>query len=315
MLNDKKFFFIVGTGRNGSQVLREVLNINRDVYVNPETHFLPLFFSKDLDGLYQVEDILTCLKKMGSKEANWLQVLANKSRRSQTVIEFENKVLRYFSGRNAKLSEIFSVITSVGSHYSAEFHGDKTPFYGLYADRLKETFPQCKFIWLVRDLSAVAESMQRHRGFQKYLEHDSFDPELCHAMVVDREVSERRYITENYLQFATAIESRIKQALLPFSEDTLIVDYSWFCRRPYETLEQLYQFLGIRRNEFALRVGSAIVECKENRDLAPSWVDLKASKSPAFRCCSYTSEAVETRFPILGNGYQLLRKCLKRIQI
>ena len=54
------FLFIVGTGRCGTQMLRNILNCNSAIRVLPETHFIPTLYDKfgleeiSYDDFYEV---------------------------------------------------------------------------------------------------------------------------------------------------------------------------------------------------------------------------------------------------------------------
>ena len=165
-------FFIVGTGRCGTQMLRNVLHSWKNVRILPETHFIiPLFNrygTSDItidEFLYVVDNIYS---QRGEKFVYGILKHANIEPQDymRNFRQFVEK--RKISGGVRHFTEAFFEFL-----YGTDILiGDKTPHYGIHADIIKRFWPSAKIIHIYRDGVQVARSMTKHGGFIKLIKRN-----------------------------------------------------------------------------------------------------------------------------------------------
>lgn len=156
-------FFIVGSGRSGSTLLRIILAAHPSVCIPPETHFiLPLVDSFPIDRPLAAEQVRAALR-----------VITEHYRWPDLKIPTE-ELFREFEGREEPmLCDILSfVYDRLARREDATTWGDKTPPYIKIVPRLATLFPQARFIHLIRDGHDVARSFQTTGWYGPWL-HDN----------------------------------------------------------------------------------------------------------------------------------------------
>jgi hypothetical protein len=140
-------FFIIGSGRSGSTLLRSILCNNVDIFIPPESYVLPktisLFIKKNYlswDKLVgQIIDMFQSHKEFYTWEIN-IRPLAKK------ISNVPNR------DRN-----LFFIIDSIYKCYGRANSpgrsrwGDKTPSNTLNLNLLSLAFPNCRYVNLIRD--------------------------------------------------------------------------------------------------------------------------------------------------------------------
>lgn len=149
-------FCIVGTGRCGTTLLREMLNTHPDVFVFAETHWIPKMYEcfgeqpADLDALVSI--VRRTLHVTGLPvtpiDVHRLEESLGGAR-TLTVREFCDRLGKLAAAENGKAT-----------------WADKTPDYGPHMETLQRLWPECRFIHLIRNGAAVACSMSRHPGYR-----------------------------------------------------------------------------------------------------------------------------------------------------
>ncbi len=163
--------FVVGTGRSGTNMLRDLLNLHPQVYIPQETHWLPKMHEFFGGGRYPCEDFVDIVERTFyhdgmsmidyiledfemTKPELWERVAAVLPDRAHTTVEEVNRAI-YEELARAKGKHVW---------------GDKTPEYGFYMGLIRELWPEARFVHVVRDGRDVALSMSRHEGFQRMVE-------------------------------------------------------------------------------------------------------------------------------------------------
>ena len=170
MLNNAPFF-IVGSGRSGTTLLRLMLTGHSRLHILPETWFIrPLVQSLPLDVILTPSQVNEAVKIIvGHYRWPDMEIAGE---------DFEQWVALLVK---PKLSDIIGLIYQ---HHLAragkQRFGDKTPNYFAIIPQLSELFPGSRFIHLIRDGRDVAIS-SIDAGWARYYERSSFPWSLAMA--------------------------------------------------------------------------------------------------------------------------------------
>jgi hypothetical protein len=252
-----KLFFIVGTGRCGTQMVRNILKTWADIKILPETHFiLPLYNrygTKDITFEQFIEVVDNIYSQDGQKFIHGILADAKngydsyKSAFQSFVIE---KKLR---GNVRAFTEAFFEFL-----YGESFiFGDKTPHYGIHAGIIKKLWPEAKFIHICRDGVDVAHSMLGHGGFIKLISRNIAPGDIDEYMY-GKEMAmaaERRISIEESLPYWEIAILETEKALLPFQEnsDYIKVKYEDIVFKPKSEVTKLAKFLEVDNDNKALK--------------------------------------------------------------
>lgn len=155
---DRQPFFIIGSGRSGSTLLRTLLSQHRSVCIPPETHgALP----NAVKQYYRLGRV--------SWTETYVAVLGEFFRHPR--FKFWGLSFGQLSEKLAKTppsqQSLSHIIETVFQEYAGQkglaFHtwGDKTPFNTLRIKWLDRLYPQARYIYLLRDPRAVVSSYLR----------------------------------------------------------------------------------------------------------------------------------------------------------
>lgn len=149
-------FCIVGTGRCGTTLLWRMLNSHPDIFIFRETHWLPKMYeffgmtscnTSDLINIFLRTTHITGDLVVPLDRRQLMEIFRGKIKTH--VAEFYNKIGSYFATRDNK-----------------KYWADKTPDYGYFMQLIQTLWPECKFIHIVRNGLAVAQSMSTHDGYR-----------------------------------------------------------------------------------------------------------------------------------------------------
>lgn len=151
-------FFIIGSGRSGTTVLRLMLNMHREIRVPRESGFLiPLMEALPCDrGLSDRE--LESAFEIVRRHGRWPDWECSDEKLRQAIFAEPQSSLA------AVIDRIFRACSGMGSK---TWWGDKTPKYSLVVPSLAALFPSSKFIHLIRDARDVYVSMRNAGWFEK----------------------------------------------------------------------------------------------------------------------------------------------------
>ena len=156
-------FFIVGSGRSGSTLLRIILAAHPSVCIPPETHFiLPLVKSLPVGRPLTPVQI-----------GDAVRIVTEHYRWPDLELPAED-LAREFGGRDdATVGELLaSVYDRLAGREGATIWGDKTPPYIKIVPELASLFPGARFIYLIRDGHDVTRSFQTTGWYGPWL-HDN----------------------------------------------------------------------------------------------------------------------------------------------
>jgi hypothetical protein len=149
----EKPIFIIGVHRSGTTLLRYMLNSHPDIYIPPESDFIPRFFQRNQNNILTEREIDLLLKTIFTK---YRFVREWKGAPPDVEIFMCNE--RTLSGFLNKLYQVYA------QQYNAHRWGDKTPIYSSYVSLLDAIFPNAQFIHVIRDGRDVAISMLERWG-------------------------------------------------------------------------------------------------------------------------------------------------------
>ena len=244
-----KPFFIVGTGRCGTQLLRNILKMWCNVRIMPETHFIvPLYNrygTKDITFEQFIEVVDNIYSQGGHKFIHGILADAKKGYDNYKS-GFQSFVTeRDLSGNIKDFTEAFFEFL-----YGADFiFGDKTPHYGIHAKIIKDLWPDAKFIHIYRDGIDVAHSMLGHGGFKKLISED-VPPKAIDEYMYGRKMTEppkRTILIEESLKYWEVAFINIKSSLdeLKNKNDFIEVRYEDLLLYPVNEIFRIVSFLEI----------------------------------------------------------------------
>lgn len=178
-------FFIVGSGRSGTTLLRLILSSHSEVTIPPETWFImPLVKEIPIDT-YLTENEIDLSFKIITTHYRWPDMGIDTD-------EFHDKLKK---NRNIKLKDIIDIVYD---HYlkmeNKSIWGDKTPPYIKILPELISLYPEARFIHLIRDGHDVAMSFYKLQWKGRWLANnvtewnDSIDKyiEYKRTKIIDR---------------------------------------------------------------------------------------------------------------------------------
>jgi hypothetical protein len=161
-------FFVVGTGRCGSRLLRDILNLHESFYVPTESHWIPTMYefygstSNPFDAYVDIVERTCFVEGMPTIDVMLRDVGCGKDAFYRAVRQ------RLGDPTPVDLVSLNEAIyRSLAELKRKPLFGDKTPDYGFYMSLLQRLWPESRFVHIVRDGRDVARSMSRHPGFRR----------------------------------------------------------------------------------------------------------------------------------------------------
>jgi len=165
--NSMPLFFVVGTGRCGTSLFRNLLTRHPDVYIPQETHWIPILYN--FFGFRQVSASAIFRVMEEIYMAKGLTALQRIIRQNKLETEeFKKTFLESLShSQTWNLADFMSRFYQVlAERNGAYICGDKTPDYGCCMTLLQTLWPHVKFIHIFRDGRDVALSMSQVLSFR-----------------------------------------------------------------------------------------------------------------------------------------------------
>jgi len=150
--------FIIGCGRSGTTLLRELINQCEDIFVLKESAFIPYLYKQrkdygDFSTAEYRERFISDLKsfKRTSKDT---AIDIFEMNEDQLKEKLEEVAPTNYTGALHKLFE------ATARNNNAVYWGDKTPLYTSYIPLISELFPNARIIHLIRDPRDVSKSIK-----------------------------------------------------------------------------------------------------------------------------------------------------------
>lgn len=205
---EKPPFFILGSQRSGTTMLRLMLNNHRNLCIPHESAFITLYYPL-LQAYGDLSQKEAQQKLLADVAQHRLVVRGDLIPSQEKVLEHDIKDYRSF---------IEAVFSAYAAHHGKKRWGDKTPFYTPDIDVIRRIFPDCKIIHLVRDGRDVMVSQKNINWMSRNLVKLARD-----------------------WQWKTTLVHKIGSII---GDDFLEVKYETLVRQPEETLKVICEFLG-----------------------------------------------------------------------
>ncbi|MEA3377466.1 MAG: sulfotransferase [Chloroflexota bacterium] len=179
-------FFIVGSPRSGTTLLRFILSSNPRLHVPGETGFLP-FLPKDAAGELSPHQVERVLQRIGQLNRNWDEMV-------EDVTSFTESL------RQPTLRHVLEPLYRRKiAPYGARRWGDKTPSYVRYIPTLDQIFPTAQFVHVIRDgrdvtLSALAKWGQERWYMDSYYLLKNWARNVTQGREAGRRLGPDRYL-------------------------------------------------------------------------------------------------------------------------
>jgi hypothetical protein len=205
-------FFIVGSGRSGSTLLRLMLASHSRIAIPPETWYLTdLVEEFPLDRVLQENEI-----------SKAMSVMTNHYRWPDMGLDAAEMRCRVANLSEVRLRDLVEIVYRWHMEVEGKSRwGDKTPAYIEIVPLLAAMFGDAKFIHLIRDGRDVAKSFQRQGWYGPWM----------------------RGYTREWLR---AVEFDMKFSKTPLNERILRVLYEELVLQPEATLRRICAFIDER---------------------------------------------------------------------
>lgn len=134
-------FFVLGSQRSGTTMLRLMLNNHRNLVIPHETAFITLYFHK-LADYGDLSDPANAARLLDDVAEHTLVQRGELIPDRQAVLDRPIRGYRDF---------VEAIFAAYADQFDKPRWGDKTPFYSEDVDVIRRVFPDCKIIHLVRD--------------------------------------------------------------------------------------------------------------------------------------------------------------------
>lgn len=204
-------FFVVGSGRSGSTLLRMMLASHSRIAIPPETWFLlPLVEQFPIDKALNGEEL-----------SQVIAVMTTHYRWPDMMITAEDLQERAAGLATARIRDVVRIVYDIHLQRSGKLRwGDKTPPYVRIIPQLATIFPGARFICLIRDGRDVAKSFQSLRVYGKSVRQNTIE-------WLEANRWERKWLASEHAS-----------SMLRVRYENLVVD-------PEATLRRICEFIGV----------------------------------------------------------------------
>ncbi len=220
--NDKHMFFIVGSGRSGSTLLRSILVSNNLVAIPPESYAFHMAYRKyrAFAWLKWPELVKLIVSEFEShpQYCTWNLNLAPVYQKLINVHEKERNLSNI----------IFQIYKLYAEYYAPEaiLYGDKTPLNILVIKNLYRVFPCARYINIVRDGRDVVSSYLRTGLYSNIKDAcNRWNISIQNAEWLKKKVGPKKLLEIKYENLVNETESVVQTTCnflrIPFIEDMI----------------------------------------------------------------------------------------------
>lgn len=253
---EKKIFFIVGTGRCGTQMLRNVLNNWNNIVILPETHFIINLYNKYQLKEIKVHQFLEVVDNTyGSNGEKWIKVILNTTNRK--YYSYKSEFINYVKNENIN-GNIKSFIHAFFEYLYGKnlIFGDKSPHYGLNLNIITKIWPKAKIIHIIRDGVDTSLSMLGHKGLVRAINANIKIKDLNKISSTKKlsTFSLKKPKLEKALFFWKKIILEIDRNLIEVKkQNKLVIKYEDILFFPTESITKIAKFLNIQNDKRSLK--------------------------------------------------------------
>jgi omega-hydroxy-beta-dihydromenaquinone-9 sulfotransferase len=161
-----QFVFIVATSRSGTTMMSRILNLHKEIYSTNELHYFnDIINVNEINKLFNLNSSRKIIAKLLSriKKNLWNNDDIN------IYLEEADELLKNSNLKNFKGSDLLNIVLlNLAKNKNVTIVVEQTPKNILYINQLIETYPNSKFIHMIRDPRAVIYS-QKNRWHQRKL--------------------------------------------------------------------------------------------------------------------------------------------------
>lgn len=272
--------FIVGCGRTGSTLLREILNKSEQVCIGPETHFLRRFSQlgarkelRNFGDLAEDENVKKLVDYLASKKVRalgtwgWFTKSVDKERFTRQLLESDRSERAIFSVIMQSYAEV-----KKGPGAADLILGDKTPTHLYHVPTLLEWFPEAKIIHTFRDPRGIIVSKLKkvEKGLEGPQLRFTFLPEwLLDPFITPIEVV---HITKFWLD-AARLHARYEQR---YPHQYYLVKFEDLISEPERQIKQICNFLNIEFKNAMLEEVTQVGSSYQAERRGPAGIDRSA---------------------------------------
>jgi Sulfotransferase family len=311
-------FFIVGSGRSGTTLLRMMLCSHSRISIPPETwYLLPLLQRFRIDRPLDAAEIQSAVS-----------IIAGHCDRADMKLDLEELRRELIQLREASLRDLTQIVYRRYMQLEGKVHwGDKTPVYIEILPELARMFPDSRFIFLIRDGRDVAKSFQARRWMGRWLHNNT--REWTRALEyyqcwIDQELRER-ILEVRYEDLVLETEATLRRICRFIGEEFQPQMLAW--ERTADTQILPEELSGVHR-KLKLRIGGneAVARWKREMSARETFVaeafmgaDLKRlGYERRYRSPLWAPAFVLTRlycWTVLSGGTTLLKALMKIARI
>lgn len=215
MRNTAPPIFIIGVHRSGTTLLRFILSSHPNIYIPPESDFIPRFFLNEPQ------------QKISPREVkNYLDFIFREYRFAKEWQAPPPDPDDFFQQMLSPTPAGFldALYRQYAQQYQAHRWGDKTPIYASYVDLLDALFPHALFLHIIRDPRDAALSLLEKYAAREY--H------------VDIFFAARNWVRR--------IKKARRDGLQLGEHRYLEIHYEDLVQNPEELIQQMCDFIGVK---------------------------------------------------------------------
>lgn len=253
-------FFLVGTGRCGSSLLRRTLNHHQHAYIPQETHWIPILHDHLGRTPITIDQFFTAISSVFmAKGRSAYRRIQNDTQLDAATIEAG--VAQRCPGPADLVTFQTALYQTLAALHGKTLWGDKTPDYGLCMELLQSMWPKAKFVHIVRDGRDTALSMTRVLSFRYLVAWKCvYWPTIAwrKAYRAKQRKTRGELPLDDFFQLWRRRVERIRDEATRLAPGTFLeLDYNQLLEDPEGTLKQVCEFVQLDVDADWLRTATA----------------------------------------------------------
>jgi Sulfotransferase family len=232
--------FVVGAVRSGTTLLRYMLCSHPDIYITPESNFMPRFFgSRPTAPLSDARAARICAR-MAEYKPFWRDWHGPRPSWADLAPAATDRTPQ---------SLISSLYGAYARQYGKARWGDKSPGYVAHLELLSTIFPRSQIVHVIRDArDSVISSLENYRGrrffyMDPYYAARTWREQVRDGIEYGRTLPQDRYHEVRYEEFTASPEPVLRRLCEFLGEE-----YSPEMAAPFAESRRHYHSQGIHRN-------------------------------------------------------------------